>query len=652
MKVRFHHFALILVLLSLPVMGGACPERQDHSPGKERDTSIFVQKLHAGGIPYSVNNADTIIKVDVIPLDDEEKKILDKLFPDYTSAWEAASRFDCNMLPSVEMINGKLKQVNDGMYAAMELALDDGLSKFSLGKQKWLARICDILKQKEGESKGFAKKAAQQALIYVAQGLLASGAQYELPVHIKEEIGKEPRSFTMPAGEPAFYSWTPKLEALYQQFRLLGQVLRTDPESTAAAALIAAVIDSNPELKAGLETILSFYQCVTNPADTLTVPVYARCVRESGGIGNVTASKEAARKYLDRLKKTPEFKTSAKREAETWSAEKMLGMALIPLLRSKETDLYNRLLSQRNFMEKLIAAIKSEEISLEPTEESGWYEYQQYALEPLLVPDKAREARKIQMSKQYRKRLESAFKTIFAKTRDTHSGHLRGGLGCGGEMVIDTIIIRPELAVEPTATFYLRQARGYRFLLSVLKSCVGQADLKKLKRLVEDGSTPDESLLDELTFCMDLCYGLYAQSCFELGVDPVEGVSEITLEKLKSLAGDAVLYVRGITLDEDFSRDTRILVHVGTMPQFGNLNTMWATIGCKIFKIRVDYVIAPEVVASSGYKVRFGPQDYFIIVDEFLELETPRSLMNRSDFRAMCDRRKTRQAIMDFFREK
>jgi len=50
----------------------------------------------------------------------------------------------------------------------------------------------------------------------------------------------------------------------------------------------------------------------------------------------------------------------------------MLGMALIPLLRSKETDLYNRLLSQRNFMEKLIAAIKSEKISLKPTEDSGW----------------------------------------------------------------------------------------------------------------------------------------------------------------------------------------------------------------------------------------------------------------------------------------
>jgi hypothetical protein len=624
-------------------MGGICPQTSD---------SRFVQRLRTGDTPYVIDNTSTVVHIDVIPLSDEEKQVFNRLFPDYVSAIDAASAFDCEMLPSVELVNGKLKQFNDGMYAALEIALDEGLSKFQLGKAKWLQKICDKLRKKEEESSGFAKEAATIALLYVAEGLLASGAQCELPESIRSEIRGEPGGFTLPAGEPAFYSWTPKLASLYQQFRFFGRVLDAKSvEDSAAAALIAAVIDDDPELKAGMETILSLYQGVTNPADTLTVPLYARCVKETGGIENVISSRELAQKFLEKLQGTPEFKKSAKRESETFSAQKMLGMALIPLLRSKETDLYNRLWVQHNFMETLIAAIKSGKIDLKPDKDSGWYEYQQYALVPLLIPEKAAEAAKIQMSREYKKRLESAFKTIFAKTRDTHSGHLRPGLGCSaGEMVIDTIIIRPHLSVEPTATFYLRQARGYRFLLGVLNSCLGEEDLKKLKRLTEDKRAVSQSLYEELNLLMHLCYGFYAQSCIELGIDPAKEVEEVTFEQMKAWAEEALNFFKSIKQDKDLMQDTRILVHVGTMPQVTPpLNTMWATAGVKVLKIRVTFAKPPRVIDSGGYKVKFEPEDYFIVADEFLELETPGPLMKRADFRSLCDQLATKEAIQDYF---
>jgi len=42
-------------------------------------------------------------------------------------------------------------------------------------------------------------------------------------------------------------------------------------------------------------------------------------------------------------------------------------------------------------MKELVRRIKSGEVDLQPKEGSGWYDYQVYALETLLMPEKGEE---------------------------------------------------------------------------------------------------------------------------------------------------------------------------------------------------------------------------------------------------------------------
>ena len=59
---------------------------------------------------------------------------------------------------------------------------------------------------------------------------------------------------------------------------------------------------------------------------------------------------------------------------------------------------------------------------LEPRSDgnSGWYDFQTWALEPLVLPDKMPEASRLRMNDRYRDQLDDLFKSILALTRETH----------------------------------------------------------------------------------------------------------------------------------------------------------------------------------------------------------------------------------------
>jgi hypothetical protein len=69
-----------------------------------------------------------------------------------------------------------------------------------------------------------------------------------------------------------------------------------------------------------------------------------------------------------------------------------------PPSRAHETDLAKRLFQFRSIpagyslVDDLIARIRAGEIDLTPTRASGWYDYQTWALEVLIVPDGLAEA--------------------------------------------------------------------------------------------------------------------------------------------------------------------------------------------------------------------------------------------------------------------
>jgi hypothetical protein len=69
--------------------------------------------------------------------------------------------------------------------------------------------------------------------------------------------------------------------------------------------------------------------------------------------------------------------------------------------------LYGNKTIPENFdlMEELVARIRSGGIDLSPIGTSGWYDYQTWALEPLVTPDKTPEAVHLKLEETYRKQL-------------------------------------------------------------------------------------------------------------------------------------------------------------------------------------------------------------------------------------------------------
>ena len=128
-----------------------------------------------------------------------------------------------------------------------------------------------------------------------------------------------------------------------------------------------------------------------------------------------------------------------------------------------------------SLIDEMTKRIQAGELKLLPTADSGWYDYQTWALEPLVIPEKMPEAEHLALDVTYRKQLLELFKGILALTRETHIKQLelppnRMILPPGAEVVID---IYPELSAEPLATYYFRRAWSYYFIRTVLTGTFG-----------------------------------------------------------------------------------------------------------------------------------------------------------------------------------
>ena len=72
-------------------------------------------------------------------------------------------------------------------------------------------------------------------------------------------------------------------------------------------------------------------------------------------------------------------------------------------------------------MAVLIRRIRDGTVKLAPGKNDGWYQYQVYALETMLLPEKGQEDGKLLLTAEYKKRLIEAFKALVAKRRETHA---------------------------------------------------------------------------------------------------------------------------------------------------------------------------------------------------------------------------------------
>jgi hypothetical protein len=271
----------------------------------------------------------------------------------------------------------KAKQFDDGLCAAVELVAQQGTGRFA-GKASLLRSLASTRTTHSPDT-----DLAAAATIYAACEL--GGVSVLCPADLGETVRKVVDDFlrdetlSKPLG---FYTWNDPLRTIFRQDRFLQQAL-----DARSADALARALEQTPGASDAYEACLRLNARLTNPPATLGL-------RDAGD---------------DR--------------------------AFFPASRSHEVQLLERLFADRpipdgfDLMGELIRRVRSGKINLMPTEQSGWYDHQTWALEPLLVPDRRPEIDRLDLSRGYRRHLEDLFRGTLALTRETHAKQVGGGRG-------------------------------------------------------------------------------------------------------------------------------------------------------------------------------------------------------------------------------
>jgi len=562
---------------------------------------------------WEVNLSQAITALDVpMVLSDREPQLL-QLFPSYANLLEQQRTHfpELAILPSVNMLDGKAKQFDDGLYAALERALLRGAepgetSHESLIRQ-WLAEV-----PADGKAADFLNAGLKLLESNDIASLLATGESEG----VRKWLAKyQNTALTNPP--ISFYSWNEDLEKCWH-FGSYFQVPFA-VESPEAIELTEA-LKKNAKLLAQYQKILRLHASLSNPpADHSFLSLIDPNATRSTAINSVT---------------------------------------LFPQSTSRETELFNKIFKEgigreANLMLELVRRIRSGEIDLRPNPEdsatpSGWYDYQVYALETLLVAEKGEEYHKLLLSKNYKQRMMDAFKALISKRRETHAKSM-STTDSKAVLQKPTALI-PRLRVEPVPSYYLRTARSYQFLQNVLLSHLGEEYLKQLHGLKKEGERPLD-LDAELEDLKNLFYGLYLISCEDIGLRPQLISGEV--ENETDCYNSAEAWLSKLWDDSDFAADTRISVPIGMDPQ-RSTTRLWATVGVRLAKLQTRYATPPKIrVAGSGgawegaEDIKLASVTYLIPVDEFVEFEIHGARgISREKLRAVLPSGKTREEIL------
>jgi len=302
-----------------------------------------------------------------------------------------------------------------------------------------------------------------------------------------------------------------------------------------------------------------------------------------------------------------------------------------------------------DLMDYLIAEIQSGAIDLTPTEASGWYDHQLYALETLLLPDRAPESEHLLLTREYKEKLVDTFRSIVTQNRETHVRQLElPDIGPSVDEEVEPVEfdIYPKLVVEPFPTFYLRTARAYRFVQGMLEAVLGSEFLSSTSRVLEDGDRHDPSLNDELYQIITLLYGLHLRAAESIGMAPGLSDEETAEYDLDSARERAEEWLAGWRADVDVNRDPRVIVPVAISEDPGSGQSVvshWAVVGIRVVRVHASFpeTHRPEVVQVPGDCIHRGWKNYepYLLIEAFAEVTRRSSLppLDRDEFRAICD---------------
>lgn len=597
----------------------------------------------------AINKSAAVIGLDMEPVGEDEQAVNDLLFATYKDAVTYARTNRMRLVPSVQMVDQKAKVFADDFYGSIERYLQNSAPVLGGGKK---ALFGALLQELVGRYDGSA--AYRDAAARVATGLrLGAVPVRDLPAGVAKSSASMEKAFLASAikSKPiAFYAEAEDLSAIFRQDRFYQGNLGLE-----AVGVIAKVFAEREELRRQYGAVLKTYARLTNPPARFSVDDAA----------DYPDLLDTPAKLREALMSSGKWRDLQKRGAGRDLGG--LSIQLLPYSTSKENELFALLynasgeLPKGNIMHALIQAVRSGMLDLTPDEESGWYDYQIHALETLLVPECGQEGEKLFLSEKYKKRLIEAFKTILTKKRELHAKQVGLVMSREGGGPPEDFVIAPELSLEPMATYYLRTARGLRFVSNALTAIHGEESLGAVA--LSNGRTLGESVEEMIA----LFYGLYLQVCDDIGMKPVLLGDEMPLEMRAASRKTATAWLRDRDSDPCYESDVRFIVP-GLSNQSGSQVRYWMTCGVRLAKLKAEYVKRPRVRfvdkesgelveelapdSSSGrlkevpLPYKYEPTQVWIPVEVFAEASGSAEPMTRKEFRELCNGCRTKDEII------
>lgn len=507
---------------------------------------------------------------------------------------------------SASMLAMKAKSVDDGLYAAVDLMAHEGVGTFT-GKRHLVAEIVRRLVAQNPSD-------TSSGATILAAACLRGGSQIELPPGLRSRGDELLTSFdTSFMSKPlGFYAWTRELVMLFQHDRILQSMI---PDGSFSSTI--SVMRQSDDLKRAYLAYLNLVSKLTNPLTNV-------------GLANALSSPE-------------------------WSAAGY-DLSFFPPSGSPEGELLKRIMSEggqtaESLIDEILARVKDGRMSLLPSEQSGWYEWQLYALEALAILERMPEGKHIHASMKYRKRLDDLFKGLYALTRETHVKQLEVLFGSGPPMVT----VSPDLRVEPLPSFYLRRASSYSYIRFALQGIFGADELSKVCRIDPD-MTPAMNLWDEMAYMENLFLGAHAVACEDLGMDPFCNLAGIDIGRLAPAKEIFLEWRDNVKRDPDVSRDCRMMVPVAV--NLAGEVQVWCFLGWSSVKLKVSFKDnhfgsllrlrddgTDEPLQATSCKVLDSTYHaaYPIMCEAWIK---PEKVMIRTDFRAHCDRYNSEREII------
>lgn len=604
-------------------------DRLEDKPAKFDAALVDRRPLGA----WLVNQSAAVIRLDCPAIKPDQEAALLRLYPSYAALRE--QKLSVPVLPSINMLDGKAKQFDDGLYAALDQAYYRGLKGNLLGHVELVKRLYD----KVGP--------AGEAAPFLAAGLELAGVQVQVKdAGTKQAFLGEFEADQVQSRPIGFYTWNDTLKSC---FRFLRFFQRQFGEKELRVPLaLAGVLAQDKDLLADYQKAMKFYARLTNPYACLS-------------LADLLGLKASDPKQFAALCTTKKVTHRA--------------VAVFPPSTARETVLFEKVFPlglppDADLMRELVRRIRSGEVDLKPREVSGWYEYQVYALETFLLPEKGDERDRLLLTKNYKKRMLEAFKALITKRRETHLRQHGAGEAMSAQR---PTIVQPRLRLEPCPSYYLRTARAYAFLANFLETAVSRDALQSLHGLTKDGQR-QLNLHGELESMRELFYGFYLVSADDIGLKTALLKDEpVDIERCYQRAEE---WLAKAFDDPDLAADTRVSVPI-FVDRGRNVTRLWATLGVRLAKLEASYARPPQIkLAALDPKKpsddhqgpRIDPDSpksrdwqpvqehtlraasYLIPVDEFAEIELAGlKSLTREELRTICDREKTKEAILTAF---